>query len=75
VRKQNRQQQGSSKGKRLSGSRGGELNQNLLSGNSIVQIRESKVGGRAAEPGRDGGDEAVAEGGVRGCCYVELPVV
>jgi hypothetical protein len=49
--------------------------QYLLSSNSIIQIRESEIRGRAAEPGRDGGDEAVAEGGVGGCCYVEFPVV
>jgi hypothetical protein len=48
---------------------------NLLPSNSIVQIGESEVGGRAAEPGRDGRDEAVAEGGVGGCGYVEFPVV
>jgi hypothetical protein len=47
----------------------------LLSGNGVVQIRESKVGGCAAEPGRDGGDEAVAEGRFGGCCYEEFPVV
>jgi len=51
------------------------MGSNLLSSDGVVQIGESEVGGCAAEPSRDGRDEAVAEGGRGGGCYEEFPVV
>lgn len=61
--------------KKLQTRNGVGWDENLLPSHSVVQIGESEIRARATQPGRDGGDEAVAEGRGGGCCYVEFPVV